>query len=153
MKTGKSTKKKMEPLRSANWISICSDRATNYEIYQKMGAHRVVCKGKEGVYFAVWAPHARRVAVVGDFNGWDFEANYMERQEPLGIYTCFCAGGTGGRYVQVLHRDPAGQTHLQGRPVCKLCGAAAGHGFPRDGYLQSEMDGRHMDETPGDMGS
>ena len=44
------------------------------------------------MYFAVWAPHARRVAVVGDFNGWDFEANYMERQEPVGIYTCFVPG-------------------------------------------------------------
>ena len=48
--------------------------------------------GVSGVYFAVWAPHARRVAVVGDFNEWDFEANYMERQEPLGIYTCFVPG-------------------------------------------------------------
>ena len=57
-----------------------------------MGAHKVVYKGQEGVYFAVWAPHARRVAVVGDFNGWDFEANYMERQEPVGIYTCFVPG-------------------------------------------------------------
>ena len=57
-----------------------------------MGAHKVTYKGKEGVYFAVWAPNARRVAVVGDFNGWDFEADYMERQEPVGIYTCFVPG-------------------------------------------------------------
>ena len=57
-----------------------------------MGAHKVTCNGKEGVYFAVWAPHARRVAVIGDFNGWDFEADYMERQEPLGIYTLFVPG-------------------------------------------------------------
>ena len=57
-----------------------------------MGAHKVTCKGKEGVYFAVWAPHARRVAVIGDFNDWDFEADYMERQEPLGIYTLFVPG-------------------------------------------------------------
>ena len=40
----------------------------------------------------MWAPHARRVAVIGDFNDWDFEANYMDRQEPLGIYTCFVPG-------------------------------------------------------------
>ncbi len=57
-----------------------------------MGAHKVTVDGVSGVYFAVWAPHARRVAVVGDFNGWDFEANYMERQEPMGIYTCFVPG-------------------------------------------------------------
>ena len=67
-------------------------QGNHYEIYEKMGAHKVTYKGKEGVYFAVWAPNARRVAVVGDFNGWDFEANYMERQEPVGIYTCFVPG-------------------------------------------------------------
>ena len=49
----------------------------HYEIYQKMGAHKVIVDGQEGVYFAVWAPNARRVAVVGDFNDWDFEADYM----------------------------------------------------------------------------
>ena len=92
MKTGKSTKKKMEPFEIGELDQYLFGQGNHYEIYQKMGAHRVVCKGKEGVYFAVWAPHARRVAVVGDFNGWDFEANYMERQEPLGIYTCFVPG-------------------------------------------------------------
>ena len=107
-----------------------------------MGAHKVVYKGKEGVYFAVWAPHARRVAVVGDFNGWDFEANYMERQEPLGIYTCFVPGVKEG-YVQVLYRDAAGQTDLQGGSICKLCGAETGNRFPGDGYFSSEMDGQH----------
>ncbi len=44
---------------------------------------------KTGVYFAVWAPHARSVAVVGEFNGWSEDANVMKRQEPLGIYTAF----------------------------------------------------------------
>lgn len=67
-------------------------QGNHYEIYQKMGAHKVTVDGQEGVYFAVWAPHARRVAVVGDFNGWDFEADYMERQEPMGIYTLFIPG-------------------------------------------------------------
>lgn len=67
-------------------------QGNHYEIYQKMGAHKVTCKGKDGVYFAVWAPHARRVSVIGDFNGWDFEEDYMERQEPLGIYTLFVPG-------------------------------------------------------------
>lgn len=64
-------------------------QGTHYEIYKKMGAHKVKKGKKEGVYFAVWAPHARSVSVVGDFNEWDMEANPMERGEPLGIYTCF----------------------------------------------------------------
>ncbi len=93
MKTEKSTKKKKtEPFEIGERDQYLFGQGNHYEIYQKMGAQKVVYKGKEGVYFAVWAPHARRVAVVGDFNGWDFEANYMERQEPLGIYTCFVPG-------------------------------------------------------------
>lgn len=61
----------------------------HYEIYHKMGAHKVVNDGKDGVYFAVWAPNAKRVSVVGDFNDWDAQRNHMDRQEPIGIYTCF----------------------------------------------------------------
>ena len=92
MKKGQSTKKKQEPFEIGELDQYLFGQGNPYEIYGKMGAHKVVYKGEEGVYFAVWAPHARRVAVVGDFNGWDFEANYMERQEPVGIYTCFVPG-------------------------------------------------------------
>ena len=67
-------------------------QGNHYEIYKKLGAHEVTAKGKKGVYFAVWAPHAKSVSVIGDFNGWDENANYMERQEPLGIYVGFVAG-------------------------------------------------------------
>ena len=64
-------------------------QGNHYEIYKKMGAHRVNDGEQEGIYFAVWAPHAKSVSVVGDFNNWDQNANYMDRGEPLGIYTCF----------------------------------------------------------------
>ena len=92
MKKGKSTKKKLQPYEIGELDQYLFGQGNHYEIYQKMGAHKVTCNGKEGVYFAVWAPHARRVAVIGDFNDWDFEADYMERQEPLGIYTLFVPG-------------------------------------------------------------
>ncbi|MDM8237198.1 1,4-alpha-glucan branching protein GlgB [[Ruminococcus] torques] len=92
MKKGKSTKKKLQPYEIGELDQYLFGQGNHYEIYQKMGAHKVTCNGKEGVYFAVWAPHARRVAVIGDFNGWDFEADYMERQGPLGIYTLFVPG-------------------------------------------------------------
>ena len=58
----------------------------------KRQAHLVQKGKKKGVYFAVWAPHAKSVSVVGDFNDWDMEANPMKRGEPLGIYTCFVPG-------------------------------------------------------------
>ena len=65
---------------------------THYQIYKKLGAHMTERDGKEGVFFAVWAPHARQVSVVGDFNGWDVKAHVMERLEPLGIYALFIPG-------------------------------------------------------------
>ena len=92
MKKGKSTNKKVQPYEIGELDHYLFGQGNHYEIYQKMGAHKATCKGKEGVYFAVWAPNARRVAVVGDFNDWDFEADYMKRQEPMGIYTCFGPG-------------------------------------------------------------
>ena len=100
-------------------------QGTHYEIYKKMGAHKVKKGKKEGVYFAVWAPHARSVSVVGDFNEWDMEANPMERGEPLGIYTCFipdieeyalykyCVETYTGEYV--FKADPYG-TYAELRP-------------------------------------
>ena len=55
-------------------------QGNHYEIYKKLGAH-LVKKGKQqGVYFAVWAPHAKSVSVVGDFNNWDPKANMMMRE-------------------------------------------------------------------------
>ncbi len=67
-------------------------QGNHYEIYKKLGAHIVKDQGQEGVYFAVWAPHAVSVSVVGEFNNWDTQANPMTREEPLGIYTCFIPG-------------------------------------------------------------
>lgn len=64
-------------------------QGTHYEIYKKLGAHIVNDGEKQGVYFAVWAPHAEKVSVVGEFNDWDADKNPMKREKPLGIYTCF----------------------------------------------------------------
>ena len=49
-------------------------QGTHYKIFEKLGAHPKTYKGKAGMYFAVWAPHAKAVGVVGDFNGWDPDA-------------------------------------------------------------------------------
>ncbi len=64
-------------------------QGNHYEIYKKLGAHIVEKDGVKGVYFAVWAPNAKAVSVVGDFNNWNITIDRMERQEPLGIFTCF----------------------------------------------------------------
>ena len=81
--------KKIKPYEIGELDHYLLGQGTHYEIYKKMGAHLVKKGKKSGVYFAVWAPHARSVSVVGSFNDWDMEANPMKREEPLGIYTCF----------------------------------------------------------------
>lgn len=81
--------KKPKPYEIGELDQYLFGQGNHYEIYKKLGAHKAKKGRKEGVYFAVWAPHARSVSVVGDFNEWNMEANPMEREEPLGIYTCF----------------------------------------------------------------
>ena len=62
---------------------------THYEIYQKLGAHKVTYKGKEGIYFAVWAPHAKSVSLVGEFNDWNPEKTPMTPIATSGIFELF----------------------------------------------------------------
>lgn len=62
---------------------------THYDIYKKLGAHIGYKNGKEGIYFAVWAPNAASVSVIGEFNGWQENACPMRRREPLGMYDAF----------------------------------------------------------------
>ncbi len=62
----------------------------NYRIYDKLGAHPRVVNGVTGVNFAVWAPSARSVSVIGDFNDWNRSATLMHlRHQELGIWECF----------------------------------------------------------------
>jgi 1,4-alpha-glucan branching enzyme len=53
---------------------------THYRTYEKLGAHLREVNGVAGVHFAVWAPNASRVSVVGDFNGWDPSAHPLTRR-------------------------------------------------------------------------
>lgn len=62
---------------------------THYEIYQKLGAHKMTYKGKEGIYFAVWAPHAKAVSLVGEFNDWNPDKTPMMPISTSGIFEIF----------------------------------------------------------------
>ena len=59
---------------------------THYDIYNKLGAHPLTHDGKKGVYFAVWAPNAEAVNIVGDFNGWDRTRHWMHRVSDGGVW-------------------------------------------------------------------
>ena len=61
----------------------------HYEIYNKLGAHFTEINGKKGVYFAVWAPNAIGVSLVGDFNNWDINDTPMSRLGTSGIWEVF----------------------------------------------------------------
>ena len=67
-------------------------QGTHYDLYNKLGAHPMTVDEEEGVYFAVWAPNAAAVSIVGNFNEWDENATPMERLDPLGIYQIFLTG-------------------------------------------------------------
>ena len=101
-----TTKKKKTPSKKPAGTGFITDldrylfgQGTHYKIFEKLGAHPKTYKGKSGVYFAVWAPHAKAVGVVGDFNGWNPDATPMQNLESSGIYEAFVPGlGTGALY-------------------------------------------------------
>ncbi len=67
-------------------------QGTHYEIYNKLGAHLATVDGREGVHFAVWAPNAVDVRVVGDFNGWNAYEGAMMPLDTSGIWETFIPG-------------------------------------------------------------
>ena len=85
-------KRKVKPYEIGELDQYLLGQGNHYEIYKKLGAHLVEDGDKKGTYFAVWAPNAQKVSVIGEFNDWDLTADVMERNDPLGIYTCFVEG-------------------------------------------------------------
>lgn len=65
------------------------NEGSNYRLYEKLGSHPTTVDGVDGTYFAVWAPNAERVTVVGDFNGWDPESTPLYSEGPSGIWEGF----------------------------------------------------------------
>ena len=80
---------------------------THYRNYEKLGAHPMILKGIEGVHFAVWAPNAKRVSVVGDFNRWDGRRHPMRIREGTGVWELFIpALGEGEIYKFEIKSGP-----------------------------------------------
>ena len=91
-------------------------QGTHYDLYNKLGAHPMTVDEEEGVYFAVWAPNAAAVSIVGDFNEWDENATPMERLEPLGIYEIFLPEMKIGDIYKYCVTTKAGYTILKADP-------------------------------------
>ena len=75
------------------------NEGSHYRIYEKMGAHVVESKGTRGTVFSVWAPNAKHVSVIGDFNGWNPRAHRLQTRGSSGIWEGFIPGvGKGTMY-------------------------------------------------------
>ncbi len=93
---------------------------THYELYRKLGANLVEHQGFKGVQFAVWAPNAQSVSVVGNFNSWDGRRHQMRMLGASGIWEIFIPNlGEGELYRFEIH-GADGQLHVKVDPLAKL---------------------------------
>ncbi len=88
----------------------------HHQLYEKFGAHLRKIADVEGVCFAVWAPNAQRVSVVGDFNGWDGRVHPMRRLLGSGVWEIFVPGVAESAHYKFEIRTPLGQLLLKSDP-------------------------------------
>ncbi len=85
------------------------NQGSHFTLYEKMGAHPMTLEGEQGVHFAVWAPNADSVSVIGDFNGWDENSHPLASIESSGIWAGFIPGvKTGEVYKYRIHSQFGG---------------------------------------------
>src|SRR3974390_437818 len=98
------------------------NEGSHYRIYEKLGAHVIDAGGEVGTYFAVWAPNAREVSVIGSFNHWQPNTHQLHAKGSSGIWEGFLPGVTRGAlykyHVESHHHghrvdkaDPVGLFH------------------------------------------
>jgi 1,4-alpha-glucan branching enzyme len=80
------------------------NEGNHFQLYNKMGAHPVTIDGQEGTYFAVWAPNAEYIAVIGDWNNWDAGANPMRPRGSSGVWETFVPGVVERKSLQIPRR-------------------------------------------------
>ncbi|MFC2003954.1 1,4-alpha-glucan branching protein GlgB [Chloroflexota bacterium] len=103
---GKKAKQTEEVQTVGYDVTLLSDddlylfnEGSHYRLYKKLGAHSTSVEGVEGIYFAVWAPNARQVSVIGDFNGWNKSSHQLHPKGQSGIWEGFIPGiGSGTLY-------------------------------------------------------
>ena len=100
----------------SDWDQYLFGQGNHYEIYKKLGAHLTEKDGVAGTYFAVWAPRAKSVKLIGDFNNWDGKEHEMTRLEPLGIYELFVPGVGEGNIYKYLIDGADGNLHYKCDP-------------------------------------
>ncbi|PPK85717.1 1,4-alpha-glucan branching enzyme [Neolewinella xylanilytica] len=93
----------------------------NFRMYDKLGSHVIEVDGKTGTYFAVWAPSAKSLSVIGDFNGWDKSAHPLSpRWDSSGIYEGFIEGVKSGTVYKYAVQAQSGDWLEKGDPYARL---------------------------------
>src|SRR5207302_10664520 len=73
----------------SDWDYHLFNEGSHHKLWEKLGSHPIERDGVAGTMFAVWAPNARAVSVVGDWNGWNADAHPLESRGPSGIWEAF----------------------------------------------------------------
>ena len=129
----------------------------DWEAYRLFGAHERTVGGIRGVCFAVWAPNAQRVSVVGDFNHWDGRIFPMEKHEDSGIFELFIPEMKAGTAYKYEIKFKGGNIAVKTDPYCRQCDA--GQGFAsvvyadipfawEDGAWQKAEENRDIEKEP-----
>ena len=114
-----------------------------YDVYKYLGAHKTTIKGVEGYSFAVWAPFADRVSVVGEFNMWDGRKNMMERMGDTGVFALFIPEVPDGTMYKFELRKKNGDLVLKADPyafMAELRPGTASITCPMNEYKWSDAD-------------
>jgi 1,4-alpha-glucan branching enzyme len=131
---------------------------THRRLWTVLGAHVMTHEGAKGTHFAVWAPNARRVSVVGDFNWWDGRRHVMRRRGPTGVWEIFIPDVVEGapyKYeivgpdgaVQPLKADPVGFGSQHPPETASIVRDISGYGW-HDGKWMEERTGRNARTAP-----
>ena len=131
---------------------------THHALWRVLGAHVRVHEGVAGTHFAVWAPNARRVAVVGDFNGWDARRHVLRPRGATGVWEMFLPGvGEGAAYKYAITGADGATLPLKADPVgfgsqhppenASVVRDIEGYGW-RDGDWMDSRAGAHARTAP-----
>ncbi|MCR5431673.1 MAG: 1,4-alpha-glucan branching protein GlgB [Lachnospiraceae bacterium] len=120
-------------------------RGVHYEIYEKLGAHIISVNRVKGTYFAVWAPNAQRVSVVGDFNAWDGRRHPMRKLRAAGIFELFIPGLGEGEIYKFEIKAQSGLTYLKADPYANATEMRPGNASIVTSLDYEWKDGKYMD--------
>lgn len=132
-----------DPYAYRSWLFTLYDRqlfheGNHYHVFRKLGAHPHVREGETGVSFAVWAPNAEGVSVVGSFNSWTGSQHQMKLHEDAGVWELFVPGLDEGELYKYEIRTAHGGLCLKADPYAFYCEVA-----PQTASIVCEVQGRY----------